>query len=321
MDLFELQKHIKDKTLPKLLVFYGDEYEIMNLYISEICKRYNLTKLNVDSANSAFVKSKGLSIIKNNCLYISRYEKEFLTTERNWESVDKLNSNYVILIQQKVDSRLKFFKQFKDVCVEFSTQTDEVLKTMLSNKHSLCDGAVARLMKNCSNNYSRCLKELAKIRNLSEYCKCSQDDAYRMLIREKTIQEDFSVEIPDFINSVMTKKPDALALYYKLVANGVSNIVLISWLYNAVKNQILMQGTNKPTMETTGLSYFFYNECKNRLNHYSLKELINLLYLIKSCEQGVKSGIYEQSTVIEYILINCVGGVPCINSVCGVGKN
>lgn len=311
MELFELQKHIKEHTLPKLLVFYGTEYEIMNLYINEICKRYNLTKLFVDSANTAFSKAKGLSILRTNSLYISKYEKDFLSDDRNWNNVDKIGSNYIIIIQQAIDNRTKFYKQFESVAVDFKEQPIDIVKVMLSQQHNLCDVAITRLINNCSRNYSRCLKELNKIKALAKYNNCSQEDAYKKLITEKVIQEDINIEIPEFIQAVMTKNRNALKLYYKLVYTGVNNIVLLSWVYNAVKNQLLVQGTTKPSPETTGINYYFIKECFSRMNYYSVNELIKFLYLIKECEQGIKSGKFEEPMIIEYLLVNCMGVTKC----------
>ena len=91
-------------------------------------------------------------------------------------------------------------------------------------------------------------------------------------------------------------------LYNNLRDNGVSNIQIIGWLYNGIRNQLVYQTVNNPTTQTTGLNYFALKQAAENRGNFTTKELTNALTVLRNVEQGIKMGTIEEPISIEYIL-------------------
>ena len=305
MTLFELQQKIKNNDLPRFLIFTGTEYAIINLYLDQIQKMYKLKRQNIQKISQVVQKQKIISITGENNLYVCRYDLEFTRNEKDWKYINSsVKDNYLIMIQLTLDKRGKFYKQFEDVCVEFSEQDDATLSLMLKNKIKLPEKQLKELIDGCGKNYSRCILEIDKVKHLSQLLDISEEKSYDKLVSDGTICQEVQSELPKFINAVMTRDVSCYDLYHRLQLNGESNIVILTWLYNAVKNQLIVQSVNKASQDTTGLSYFFIKECLDRKGFFTTRQLMSMLYLIKSCEQGIKNGLFEEPLVIDYILVN-----------------
>ena len=63
MELFDLQNSIKKNEIPHLLIFLGDEYKIMELYLNMISKTLNIPTTSIDEASSVISRSKIISFI------------------------------------------------------------------------------------------------------------------------------------------------------------------------------------------------------------------------------------------------------------------
>lgn len=308
MQLFELQQAIKVKfEVPNLLVFTGSEYAIIELYINQICSQLNLNRQNISRVDQVIKPHGIINILGDKKLYICRYDVDFTKKENLWNGINtKLGSNYLILILSSVDNRSKFSKQFSHNIVEFNEQPVNTVEIMLQNKIKLTKPNLQRLMLGCKYNYSKIVLEIEKIKTLSKVRNISEDAAYELLLTDGTICEAQDTKLQEFIDSVMNKNPRCFSLYRALINNNESNLTMIAWLYNAVRNQLSVQTVVNPNTETTGLNYFFIKECLGRKNIYTNSELVNFLKLIKYCEQGIKNGNMEEQNSVNYILVNAL---------------
>lgn len=305
MTLFELQKNIKQQNLPNFLIFTGTEYAIIELYLDMIAKRGNLEKISLSTASQIVQKQKIVSIIKSNCLYVCRYDFDFLKKEKDWSYINKsVGNNILILVYTNLDKRGKFYKQFENNIVDFGEQSEDTIKLMLKPKTTLSNESLNRLILGCGKNYSKCILEIDKINILSNIKNITHEQAYNILLKDGTIHEELESKLPEFTNAVLMKNLQCYQLYNALQKSGESNIVILSWLYNAVRNQLSVQTVQKANTESTGLNYFFIKECLDRKGYYTVSELLNFLKIIKFCEQGLKNGLLEESILIDYILVN-----------------
>lgn len=302
MELFEYQQKIINKKIPKNSLFIGDECNIINLYIEQICKYMGLTRCDIESASTVLMPQKTISLLGDKLLYVCKYDKSITTAEKLWQNVKYLGTNYLVLIYTTIDKRSKFYNYFKDNIVEFTEQDDKTLKIMLNNQHSLCEGAVNRLIKGCQNNYGKCLLELDKISKLSKVRNISQDDAYKALLKDNAIYEESNNNIDIFVNAVLNRTTDAYKQYDLLKRQNESNIQIIGWLYNGFRTQLIVETVKTPNTESTGLNYYFIKQALDRRKNYSIRELENALTVIRNTEQGIKNGSIDESISIDYIL-------------------
>lgn len=302
MELFKLQEAIRTKNVPNLLIFTGNEYEISNLYLTKILKFTKREQMNIPNASSILSRNKVISITNTGKLYLVRYDKDILTNEKLWERMENLGDLMLVLQFQTLDKRSKFYKRFEDKIVDFCEQDDNTLSLMLNPVCKLSDKNKKHLMAGCSNNYGRCLRELEKVTTYANAHNISADNAYEELTKQKVIHRDIEIQLQEFMQLVLTRDFKVFS-YLQAVKDTNSTMVVLAWLYNAFRNQLIVETMNRPTTENTGLSYFFIKECLTRKNYYSSTELLNALNLVRETEQGIKLGNIEDANALEYLLV------------------
>ena len=303
MELFDLQNAIKKKEIPHLMIFLGDEYEIMNIYIKNIEKVLGIKTTNLDDAASMVSRSRIISIIEPNKLYVCKYDKNFTTSEKVWEGFEKcLKNSHLILIYNDLDKRGKFYKHFLDKIILFEKYDADLLKKRIKSMTKLTDDNIDKLTEGCEGNYSRCLLEIKKLNSYINATGYEENEGFEKLLKNGVFTLTVSNILFDFINKVVERNRICYNLYSKLRNMGESNVKLISLLYTAFKNQLIVETVNTISTESTGLtSYVIYN-AKQRMKRYSEKELKNALETITYTEQGIKNGLIEEPFSIDYIL-------------------
>ena len=303
MHLFDFMKGIKNKDLPKFLVFTGSEYAIMEIYINQLCNQFKIKRTAISAVNQVVKKQRVVSLIGENNLYVCKYDTNFAKQEKEWENINsKLGDNYLILILNTIDKRGKFYKQFENVVVEFNEQDFNTVVAMLKKQITLKNSNLERLIAGCGNNYSKCLLEVEKIKCLATVRNVDYDTAYETLLKEGTIHEIQDAKLQEFTNAVMTRDKSCFSKYKALILNNEPNMIILTWLYNAVRNQLSVQTVNSPSQESTGLKYFFIKECLDRKGYFTTKQLLAFLDTIRYCEQGIKLGWMEDTLSVDYIL-------------------
>ena len=304
MNVPELLSRIKKKDVPKVLVFVGNEYAIMNEYVEQISKRFCLEKYSVASACSVLTPTKVMTLTRVSRLYISKYEKQIQVSEKCWEYVKNLGDNYLIIILTQIDKRSKFYKFFENSIVEFENLDYNAIRNAVGSKVKLSDKYMSRLISGCDNNYGRVLLEIQKIKSLAEEESCTEEESYKKLLSYGVIYEEPTTQIQEFIELVMLGDYKCFDVLSKLKKNNESSFVLISWLYTNIRNQLIVQTVSNVSPQSTGLNYYVVKECLSRKDVYSAIELVAALAVIKRVEQGLKNGLYEDNWAIDYILIN-----------------
>lgn len=302
MELFELQKNIKDKEIPKFMIFNGPEYAIMNLYINKISGILGTNIKSLDSVQSSLNLDGTVSFIKENFLYVVRYDKWLMQQEKLWDKIEKLlGSNHLIMIYSSLDKRTKFYKKMLDKTVTFDKQPEETLRVMLKSIANLNDENLTELISGCDGNYSICVNELEKLKHIENV---DINQAFKYLVSKGVIHLDTGDILFKFTDGVLYRDKKCYALYDKLKKAGESGIKILSILYTQFKNQLVVETVRNPTQENTGISGYFIYQSKMKKGRYTVDELKNALKYIVELEQGIKSGIYDESQVVEFLLVH-----------------
>lgn len=303
MELFELQTKIKTNTLPKFMIFSGEEYAIINIYLEKISKVLGRKLTFINEVSSILSKSKVISLVEPNRLYVCRYDKTFVTNENLWKNIQStLKDSYLVVVYIDVDKRGKFYKSFSKDIVVFEEQPKETLKSMVRAQIPLNDKNLDILIQGCNNNYSRCLLEIDKIKNYAKSENEDYNNAFEHLFEIGVISNEFTNITFDFVNKVAERDKKCYDIYYKLVLSGESNIKILSLLYTTFRNQLIVQTVTGVTVENTGLTKYAIYQANIRKNKYTNKELNYILDIIMKLEQGIKNGAFEESIVIDYLL-------------------
>lgn len=68
---------------------------------------------------------------------------------------------------------------------------------------------------------------------------------------------------------------------------------------------LLIQSCNSNDIcKTTGLQYYQVKYNQDKLNYYTIAELINAIRIIQKTEEGIKTGKIDEDISIDYVLCN-----------------
>lgn len=303
MELFEIQNMVQRGEKPKLLIFAGSDYAVANSYINNLSRFYKLEKSYLEDLSQLPALCRGNEMFSEDKLYIMKYPKDLSSFEKIFENINIiLEDNMLIIVLNDVDKRTKFYTQNKELIVNCAPQEFKVFKDMVSGETKLSSESIKELGTICGFNYGKFLSELDKVKNYSQIKNISEDEALKHLISSGTIYTGNRDVIFEFIGRVMTAKQNLYELYNILKLQEESNIKLISLLYTSFRNQFICDTVVTPNQESTGLTPFVISQCTRRKGIYSQSDLRRALSLLMKVEQGVKSGLFEEKSVIDYFL-------------------
>lgn len=164
MDIVQLKKDIKNKTLGKLYIFTGENIGLQNIYISKFPNPTRIQELET-------VKTK--LTVKNlfsseDTTYVVRDDKEFFNKKANIELLKDFKYNKVILLFTEVDKRATWYKEFKDHIVEFRQMTRKQLAKIVHEEIDIRDEKfVDELIERCNFDYSQVINTCNQLQLVS----------------------------------------------------------------------------------------------------------------------------------------------------------
>lgn len=317
MDVAGLKAHIKSNTLAPILIFTGDEWAVMDIFIKQISKVRDMDVKRVDSISTIVPKLKSTSFIKQNFIYIARDDSVYMQEEKLQTLLPNvIGDNMYILLLTNVDKRTKFYKANADNIVVFEALPEKMLIKYIDKEIALSEQNCKKLIEVCESSYGRILLEIDKIkkyRTAHGLYDIDSDDhmadsTFEYLLKNGTIYQPPKDAIFDFVDAILDDDYiRCFDLYEQCKAVGEATLVMISVLYNNAKAVLQVQScTSKDISKSTGLTGFQIMNAKKHMGKYSNGELVRLMKRCIECEQGIKTGKIEEQFAIEYILVNTV---------------
>lgn len=307
MNLQELQKQIINKNFDNLYIFLGDEIAVQKIYINKIKEITGLELQYVEDLKSIYNKLSSNNIFNVKKLYVVIDDIDLTKQEKIWQDLQlKINDNIIIFKYNNLDKRSKFYKYFTQKIVEFNKLSDEVLTGYIQKEINLSGENCKKLIDICGNNYNQILLEIDKLKNIEGTELNYFNDKFIYLERQGAFHKEISDITFEFIEKVL--KRDIKAIYElrkKLIQIGESNIKLLSLLYTNFKTVLLIQSCNsKDICKTTGLQYYQVKYNQDKLDYYTISELVNILRNIQKVEKGIKTGTIDEVISLDYLLVN-----------------
>lgn len=308
MNIAELKVAIMSNNLPNFIIFTGDEFGVVDIYIKDICNNFSGTIHRLDTVLDAINLCSGKSILSKNKLIIVTDDDEFIKNEKAQENIKNLiGNNKLILKYHHSDSRLSFWKKFSNDTVVFEKMSTTILSKHLVNRFKISLDNAFKLASCLYNDYTSCLLELDKVYHISKAKNLSMDDAFAECFNTNVLCIDLNTCILDFIDSLLRRNYSvAFNLYTKLIQQGEPELKIISMLYGSFKNVLVAQtmSSGKNIQQNSGISYYAYNKAKEFVGNYTNDELENILYILMDLEQGIKTGKIPHEFSLELFLIN-----------------
>lgn len=305
MNLQELQIQIKNKTLNDYYLFLGEEIAIQKIYINKIADILKLEIQYVNDYKSIYNKLNSNDIFNTKKLYVILDDADIIKQEKIWEDIQP-NGNIIIFKYNNLDKRNKFYKHFENKIVEFNKLSDEVLTGYIQKEINLSGENCKKLIDICGNNYNQILLEIDKLKNIEGTGLNYFNDKFIYLERQGAFHKEISDITFEFVEKVLKRDiPAVYDLQQKLNQINESNIKLLSLLYTNFKTILLIQScTSNDICKTTGLQYYQVKYNQDKLDYYSIGELVNILRTIQSIEKGIKIGTIDEIISLDYLLVN-----------------
>lgn len=313
MKLPDLQKQIVSKNIDHVLLLFGEEVAIMDIYLDKIYKVTGGDVLRFDSVKEAYAKLVQRRITTGGPrVFVVRDDKDFFKADKEWAKVFNAAENgadYLILIYSSMDRRSKFYKQNQEKLCEF----EKLSSTMLAGYiDKLLPGMSAsekeQFAQVCECSYSRIMLEADKVKHYAQVSRLEHGSAFTQLLKQGVIYQPIGDITFLFTDAILTRNQKDTAKYLQQAkAIGESEILTLSVLYNGFKQILMVQGLGKDQSEPskrTGLTPWQVKMAKEKQGHYSIAELVNALKVIRFVEKGIKTGAIDADVAVEYVIVN-----------------
>ena len=319
MTIIDLKDQIIKNNLSNFYIFTGTEIGIINIYLQQMSNKLGLPITRADSVLSIYGKCQGGSLFGDSTgFYVIRDDKDFMKQEQLFDTIKtSIRKNVIVLLYDKIDSRLKFGKFFKEQTVVFEKLSPNVLKTYVKKAcPGLSDNHCEQLIGLCNGSYDLCMLEVDKIQQYCQYSfsnkvkmnndMTTEDKSFIALLNSGVIYQPEETDVFKFTNAVCSRyKDEAFKLEKILRDNGTQSINMLGTLYNSIKSIMLIQCCNGQNIcEVTGLDnrQVYFN--KKYCGKYSTIELVNAMKLISRVIDGIKNGWIDDIYATRYVLCN-----------------
>lgn len=315
MELVELMNCISNEDIPNLLILFGEEQCILDIYIEHIKKAGK--PVSIVSVSQVLNKLRTKSLDKAKKVYIINDDLEFMKNEKAGESLKsalKGKQDIVILRYHKIDKRDKFYKENKKIAVEFTFLSENILINYIREKiANMGDSVCERIIEMCGHSYGRILLELDKI---EQYMRChreyesSPDKAFQVLDSDGAFYKEIGDITFQLTDAVLSGFPDtAIELLDEAKRKGESALMIASILYKGFRNMFayLALGTNKKgAMERTGMTKGDLYIVNKNIGGYNLTECQRNMRVCQKVETGIKMGKLDEDIALDYLVFNCL---------------
>ena len=319
MTIIDLKDQIIKNNLSNFYIFTGTEIGIINIYLKQMSNKLGLPITRADSILSIYGKCQGGSLFGDSTgFYVIRDDRDFMKQEQLFDTIKtSIRKNVIVLLYDKIDSRLKFGKFFKEQTVVFEKLSPNVLKTYVKKVcPGLSDNHCEQLIDLCNGSYDLCMLEIDKIQQYAGYSftheikmnfdMITEDKSFIALLNSGVIYQPEETDVFKFTNAVCSRyKDEAFKLEKILRDNGTQSINMLGTLYNSIKSIMLIQCCNGQNIcEVTGLDnrQVYFN--KKYCGKYSTIELVNAMKLISRVIDGIKNGWIDDIYATRYVLCN-----------------
>ena len=290
VNLMEFMTHIKEDRLLPFYIFTGEEIGLMNFYLGKI----QVPVKRESSVASILRPLTQRSIVANDKVFAVRDDKDFLSTESQWKSLEDIKYGTLILLYTKIDGRSKFLKQFAAHVVQFDRMTTTQLMNHFSKKFKVPADVLEQVIELCARDYSRIENELDKISRV----KLPTKEAVDFLIHK-----DLQFEVFKAVDSVIRYEPQRAFEYVQTLIATQDNVLgFLTLLYNNFAAAARILGTDGAKESTINIKQFMINKIKGNFN-YSLNSAFEGMTIISDTVEGIKTGLYTDVIGVQMCLL------------------
>ena len=306
MTLLELKNDFMSNNIKHFYIFVGSEVGIMNIYLAQLSKLTGYPVTRKDTMAEVYANFSADSLFGSSTgLYVVRDDKDFMKADKSFDNfISDIGDNYVVMLCEKLDSRLKFGKYFKDETVVFEKLSTMVLMNYIKKECDLSERNREILSNKVSNSFDVAMLECDKIRQYAQACGISVDESMKVLLDKGVISSEEQIDVFTWVDSILKRQRElAFKRYSMLRDNGVDGVNMLGTLYNSWKNVLLVTVCeDEDVPNTTGLDskqVYFASKVKGK---YTPQELVSGLKLISQTVSDIKNGVVDEMYSVPYVM-------------------
>ena len=295
------------KQLANFYIFTGTEIGIQKIYLEQMSKVYGMPITRADSVSSIYKQCTTKSLFGNtDGFYVIRDDTDFMKHEDIYQTIaSKIKKNVIVLLYEKIDSRLKFGKFFKESIVDFEKLAPNILNNYLMREGLSLESA-AELSNKVSGSYDMAMLEVDKIKQFASVAGKSVDDSFKALVDSGVIYQPQESTVFDLADAICSGDARKSVKFSQILAdNKVSAINILGTLYNSMKTILLIQCCeSRDVCVVTGLDnkQVYFN--KKYVGVYSTADLVYAVQFIAKVISGIKSGWIDEQYAVRYTICN-----------------
>ena len=308
-----------------LNLIIGEDKKLIDFYLNEILKKITYTDedkiiydMNINALNDVLDEASMISLFSNTKVIIaSNFDISKITDNESSylnSYINNYNKNtYLIFISNKVDSRTKIYKLFKDHFNIIETSkldnSDNLItyikEAVKKQKYKIDNQNIIYFIEKVGNDINNINFELNKLFIYKE------DD--KTILRtdiDLLITDNIDNIIYEFTNAVLENDVNAITkMYHNFKIENINSDYLIASLANIYHQALIikiMHNNKKSNLEIAkqiGKKEFYVKKMLERIYKYSINDLGNFITKLAKIDYEYKSGI-SNTDMLELFLLN-----------------
>ena len=320
----QLKQHIRNKTLPQMVLLYGEERYLRLQYLTKIMDYYGGKKgdMNTDmyegknvNVGAAIDQAETLPFLAETRVMV--FQDTGLFKSGGDQLADYLQSpcetSVFVFCENDVDERSRLYKTVKEkgAVAQIDEQTRETLQSVIGvflkkDGKRISVETAGRILDKTGNDMAMLRSELEK---LVSYCMDKdviETEDVEIICSQNV--EDKIFELIDAISEKNARK--AMELYYDMLAlkePPIKLLVLMEKQFNQLLQIRLLrdEGEQRDTIASkAGINTYFIGSYMNRASKYSAEELRHIFELAIETDEEIKTGKISDVLGVETLILS-----------------
>lgn len=329
MTAAELQRLLRDRRFPPLLLLYGEESYLIDGVLRQLRDRvvapeardFNLEIFSARDCRAATVldAARTFPVFSSHRLVIVRDLQQWSAAELDaclTYLTDPAPETVLVLCAEKIDGRRKFFQEFKKrgAQVEFKPLREHQLPAFVTDLareagFSFTEEALALFCRRVGCNLYEVDGELAKLRNFLGEVTVADVSEVRAVVSDGRIDNIF--ELTEALGRQDAAR--ALPLLRRLLADGVAPLVILSMITRHFRQlwmarELLTDRHSRQEMAARiGIHPFFLDGLLQQAREFPADRFRPLFELLLATDLGLKSSGPEPAALLEGLVLHLGG--------------
>lgn len=247
-----------------------------------------------------------LNVTNESKYYICKNLDIFLSAEDYWDSLLSgkfCKNHYLFLVVDKLDSRTKFSKKFKNVTINPDITKLNILD-ILPDAEILNTSQYTELFKNCGQSFDKTCLELNKIKLYAESQNINCAIAYKELYNQNILAQSVDDNIFNLVEDIINKNSSNIYKKLYVLDKREFDFGLLVNLYNTFRMlYIYEECAANNALANSGLTAFNIKTVSKFHNRYTKPQLLGILRFLQKIDMGIKQGQLSSDYALDYMIV------------------